>query len=215
MGFDTVANVLAEEEVDPLGLFLPEPSEIFWSALVIIILAVAFCKFFLPMVNEILDKRSAKIEGEISEAAKLKSEAEALHSQYVDEQKNAKIEAAQIKDDARAQAVKIVEDAHKQAESETTLLISNAKRTIASEKKAAETELLKSTSSIAMNIVQKMLNQGAENGERQSRMIDNALDGFERSFKGNAKKTSDKTASKLEPAKTERVSTRTRKRVEA
>lgn len=186
----TASNVSTNlSESNPISLFIPEPSEIVWSFIIISILAFAVIKVFLPKINSVLDKRNSQIENDIIEAGKLKSEAEELYKNYTNEIKDAKIEAAQIKDNARIDAAKIVENAHSRGASEAELMISNARRMIDSEKKTAETELMKHTNSIAMNIVQKMLNNGVENADRQSRIIDKSLDEYENAIRGRSFKT--------------------------
>jgi F-type H+-transporting ATPase subunit b len=178
--------MFAEEtpKVNGLDLFIPHPAEIFWSALVILILALAFYKFFLPTLNKILSERSEKIEGEIANAAKVKTEAQELYDKYTEEIKNARLEAAQIRDDARLEATEIVAVAHKRAVQDAELVVNNARRTIDSEKKLAHTQLKQHVASLAMNMTQKMLQNGLDNQERQSNLIDTALNRFENDVNG-------------------------------
>jgi F-type H+-transporting ATPase subunit b len=174
----------AAEELDGMLLFLPEPAEIFWSLVVIIILGVAFYKKFLPTVNEMLDKRTENIEGELANAAKQRVEAQEIYDDYLAKVKNAKLEISQMKDEARVQANKIIESSRQKAAQEAELIINNARRTIVSEQKVAEQELKRQTSSLAMSIVQKMLNNGVSNEARQSKMVDSSIDDFENSISG-------------------------------
>lgn len=174
------AAKLAEgSEPDGIFLFIPQPSEIFWSFLCILILAIAFYKFVLPKMDAVLKSRSDKIEGEIASAAKLKNEAEDLHAKYSAEVKNARLDAASIRDDARSHANQIISDARIKAQSEADLITKNARRSIATERKAAETELKKEIFKLSMTATQKMLMEGVANSQRQSKLIDEALDSFD------------------------------------
>lgn len=164
--------LLAEGEIN---VFIPKTYEIFWSAIVLLILGVAFYKFFLPKVNDVLEARSQKIEGGIAEAGQLKNEALALHEQYTAEIKGARLEAARIQDEARASASSIIQDAKVKAQADADLIAKNAARAIETERKAAAAQLKKQVGSLAMAMTQKMLNQGLENQERQSRMIDSSI----------------------------------------
>jgi F-type H+-transporting ATPase subunit b len=171
---------LAEDTEEPSGLdlFIPKPAEIFWSALCVLIIAVAFYKFLLPKLNNILESRAEKIEGELVNAAQIKQEAEEMHEKYSEEVKHAKLDASEIRDEARSQANQIVSDARVKAQNEVNLITRNAQRAIESERKAAEVALKKEVGSIAMSITQKMLTQGVNNNERQDRFIDNAIDSY-------------------------------------
>ena len=51
-----------------MELFLPKSYDIFWSLVILIIVAVFFYKFFLPKFQAVFDERAAKIEGGIAMA---------------------------------------------------------------------------------------------------------------------------------------------------
>lgn len=51
-----------------MELFLPKSYDIFWSLVILIIVAVFFYKFFLPKFQAVFDERAAKIEGGIAKA---------------------------------------------------------------------------------------------------------------------------------------------------
>ncbi|MDR2508608.1 MAG: F0F1 ATP synthase subunit B [Candidatus Ancillula sp.] len=174
---------LAEGDID---VFIPKPDEILWSAVVLVILGVAFYKFFLPKINQVLEARSEKIEGGIAEAGKLKNEAMELHEKYTAEIKGARLEAARIQDEARASAAQIIQDAKVKATQDAELISKNASRAIETERKAAAAQLKKQVGSLAMAMTQKMLNNGLENSERQSRMIDNSIDHYTAADRKNA-----------------------------
>jgi F-type H+-transporting ATPase subunit b len=202
---------LAEEEVDGLQLFIPEPSEIFWSFVVILILGVAFYKFFLPKITDILEQRSEKIEGELANAATQKIEAQKLFDEYKAQIKDAKLEVATIKEDARVQATQILEEAHIKAAQDAELFVRNARRAIESERKNAEVELKKQTSSLAMTIVQRMLTNGVDNSERQSKLIDRSIDEFERTLSPQSARSSAREANPKQPRRRDSDSTRRRR----
>ncbi|MDR1448184.1 MAG: F0F1 ATP synthase subunit B [Candidatus Ancillula sp.] len=176
-------NSFAENEHKGIDLFLPAPSEILWSFVVVAILGFLFYKFVLPKMDDVFDKRSEKIDGEIENATKIKADAEKLYADYTSQIKDVKLEAAKIKDDARSQAVHIVNSAKVKATNDAELIIKNAYQAVASESKRAENLLKKEVGSLAMSITQRMLQKGVENTERQSKILDDALDKFKNSSK--------------------------------
>jgi F-type H+-transporting ATPase subunit b len=186
---------LLMSEHDGIELFLPELSEVFWSVVVVAILGFFFYKFVLPKADDIFEKREAEIDGKIKNASEIKAEAEKLYADYTAQIKDAKLESAQIKDKARTEAAHIISAAKVKATADAELIMNNGYRAVALETKRAENLLKKDAGALAMSITQKMLQKGVENTERQSRILDDALDNFERSLQpGKARTNAGKNA---------------------
>ncbi|MDR2082453.1 MAG: F0F1 ATP synthase subunit B [Candidatus Ancillula trichonymphae] len=177
------AVLYAENEHKGIDLFIPAPSEILWSFVVVAVLAVFFYRFVLSKMDEVFDKRAEKIDGELVNASNIKAEAEKLYADYTSQIKHAKLEAAKIKDDARNEAAHIISSAKIKASNDAELIVKNAYRAVASESKRVENLLKKEVGSLAMSITQSMLQKGVDNTQRQSKILDAALDKFESSFK--------------------------------
>ena len=106
---------LAEGGID---LFIPETYDIVWSLIILVIVAVFFYKFFMPKFNAIFDERAAKIEGNIAKAEQAKKDADEAKAKYEAQLSTARVDAAKIRDDARAEASHIISDARSRAESD-------------------------------------------------------------------------------------------------
>ncbi len=91
---------LAEGGID---LFIPETYDIVWSLIILVIVAVFFYKFFMPKFNAIFDERAAKIEGNIAKAEQAKKDADEAKAKYEAQLSTARVDAAKIRDDARAE----------------------------------------------------------------------------------------------------------------
>ena len=63
-------------ESNGLALFLPEPYDLVWSLVVLVVLAAFFYKFVMPKFQAILDERAEKIEGGMAKAANMQHEAD-------------------------------------------------------------------------------------------------------------------------------------------
>ena len=87
-----------------MELFLPKSYDIFWSLVILIIVAVFFYKFFLPKFQAVFDERAAKIEGGIAKAEQAQKDADEAKAKYDAQLSNARVEASKIRDDARAEA---------------------------------------------------------------------------------------------------------------
>lgn len=85
---------------------------------------VAFVMFFAGLlyigvhktIGSTLDKRSARIQSELDEAARLKKEALALLAEYQRKTANAEKEAAEIIESAKADAERLAAEAHAKLE---------------------------------------------------------------------------------------------------
>ena len=50
-------------EPEGIGVLIPSVPDLFWSAVVIVIIGFFFFKYLMPKMTELLDERAAKIEG--------------------------------------------------------------------------------------------------------------------------------------------------------
>jgi F-type H+-transporting ATPase subunit b len=58
------------------------PSQLFWLAVIFVALLILMAKIGLPRVREVLDARSAKIDGDLGVAAEARGRAESLLAEY-------------------------------------------------------------------------------------------------------------------------------------
>ena len=91
-----------------IDLFIPEVYDIVWSLIILVIVAVFFYKFFMPKFNAIFDERAAKIQGNIAKAEQARKDADEAKAKYEAQLSTARVDAAKIRDDARAEASHII-----------------------------------------------------------------------------------------------------------
>ena len=166
-------QTVAAEGID---LFLPKSFDIFWSAVILVIVAIFFYNFFLPKFQSVFDERAAKIEGGIAKAEKAQQEAEEAKDKYEKQLSGARIEASKIRDDARAEASHIIADARSRAETEAAQITANAQRSIASQQQQALVSLKGEVGVIATALAGKILGSKLEDNDVQSSMIDSLID---------------------------------------
>lgn len=159
-----------------IQLFLPEPYDMFWSLVVLIILALFFYKFFMPKFNQIFDERAEKIKGGVEKAEKAQKEALEAKKKYEDRLSNARVEASKIRDDARAEASHIVSDARAKAETEAGQITANAQRAIESQQQQALVSLKGEVGVLATALAGKILGSKLDDESVQSTMIDSMID---------------------------------------
>lgn len=167
------------EENSGIDLFIPKTYDIFWSFIILVILAVFFYKFFLPRFQKIFDERAEKIQGGMDKAAAAEKEAQEAKKKYEDQLTQARVQASKIRDDARAEASHIIADARTRAEQEAAQVSANAQRSIESQQQQALVSLKGEVGSLSVALAGKILGKQLESDAVQSDMIDSVLGDLE------------------------------------
>ena len=152
-------------ETNKLALFLPEPYDVIWSLVVLVVIAAFFYKFVMPKFQAILDERAEKIEGGMSKAANVQREADELKSQMEEE-------LAQ----ARTEASKIIGEARQRAEKDAAKIISEAQYSIEAQHKHAMSSLQGEVSVLAAALAGKILASKLDDDTVSSKIIDHVID---------------------------------------
>jgi F-type H+-transporting ATPase subunit b len=176
-----------------IDLFIPKIYDIIWSLVVLVVLAVFFYKFFMPKFQKIFDERSQTIQEGLDNAEKAKKQIDSAQQQYDEQLNKARVDAAKIRDDARAQATHIITDARSSAESQAEQITANAQKSIESQKQAALVSLKSDVGVLATALAGKILGTQLEDTKVQSSMIDSMLDDIaaESGASGNSSHTDD------------------------
>ena len=162
-------------EASEMELFLPKSYDIFWSLVILIIVAVFFYKFFLPKFQAVFDERAAKIEGGIAKAEQAQKDADEAKAKYDAQLSNARVEASKIRDDARAEASHIIADARTRAEADAAQITATAQRSIESQQQQALVSLKGEVGVLATALAGKILGSKLESDDVQSTMIDQMI----------------------------------------
>jgi F-type H+-transporting ATPase subunit b len=173
--------ILAAEggENDPLQLFIPPFYDWFWSAVVLVIIAVVFYRVILPKFQAVLDERTAKIEGGLAKAEKAQEEAAAALEEYHRQLAEARAEASKTRDEARAEGTAIVAELRTKAHEEADRIVETAHRQIEAERQTAAVSLRAEVGTLATELASKIVGESLEDQARQSRVVDRFLDELE------------------------------------
>ncbi|MGW2094058.1 F0F1 ATP synthase subunit B [Promicromonospora sukumoe] len=169
------------DEPSGIELFLPAAYDVIWSSVVMLIIAVAFYKFILPRLNQVLDERAALIEGGIEKAEAAQKQADEALAQQQQLLAEARAEAAQVREEARAEGTAIVKDLRVKANEEAERISETAHRQIEAERQAAVVSLRTEVGSLATELASKIVGESLEDSARQSRVVDRFLDELEAS----------------------------------
>ena len=174
--------VVAAEGKGPNPL-LPATYDIVWSGIVFAILLLAFWKVFLPKMQAMLDARAEAIEGNIAKADEAQAKAEAALQEYTAQLASARQEAGEIRDDARADATKIVAKAKEDAVSEQARIAQAAQAQIEAERQTALVSLRKDVGSLAINLASGVVGESLSDDKKASALVDRFLAELEASEK--------------------------------
>lgn len=174
--------VVAAEDAAPNPL-LPATYDIVWSAVVFIILLIAFWKVFLPKLQKLLDQRSAAIEGNIAKADEAQAKAEAALQEYTAQLAGARQEAGEIRDAARADATKIVAKAKDDALVEAARVTQSAQAQIEAERQSAVVSLRKEVGTLAIDLASGVVGESLAEDQKASALVDRFLADLEASEK--------------------------------
>ena len=189
----------AEADHNPL---IPSLPDIIWSALCFIVLFIFFWKRILPAVQKNLDERSAAIEGGIKKAEIAQAEAAAALDKYTEQLAEARAEAAKIRDQARQDGTKILNELKEQASADAARITVNAQATIEAERQSALVSLRSEVGSLAIDLASGVIGQSLSDDKNAANLVDQFLADLEKSEQAAA---SGKTAPSDKMAKPESV----------
>jgi F-type H+-transporting ATPase subunit b len=178
----------AEADQNPL---IPSLPDIIWSALCFIVLFIFFWKRILPAVQKNLDERSAAIEGGIKKAEIAQAEAAAALDKYTEQLAEARAEAAKIRDQARQDGTKILNELKEQASADAARITVNAQATIEAERQSALVSLRSEVGSLAIDLASGVIGQSLSDDKNAANLVDQFLADLEKSEQAAA---SDKMA---------------------
>ena len=116
-----------------------------------------FKKFLLNPVKKVIAERKAKADSQIADAAKLRTEAEAMKAEYEQNLQNARAEANQIVARAQKTATARSEEIVGEARAQAAALKQKAEADIAQERKKAVNEAKDEIGGMAMEIASKVV----------------------------------------------------------
>lgn len=177
----------AEHAEGALNPLLPAAYDLVWSTVVAVFIGVAFYRYVMPRFTEVLDARTAKIEGGMAKAEQAQAEAAAALSEYRQQLADARAEASRIREDARAEGQQIVTEAKAKATEDAARIVENAQRQVHAERTQAAVALRAEVGALATDLASRIIGESLADEARQSRVIDRFLDEIESSAAGAGK----------------------------
>ena len=174
------AIIAAGENPNPL---LPAVADLVWSSVVFVFILVFFLWKILPNMKKMLDARSAAIEGNIAKADEAQREAEEALAQYTAQLADARSEAGVIRDSARADGKKIVDEAKDAASTESARITATAHAQIEAERQAALVSLRNEVGSLGLDLAGQVFGEALKDDKKSKDLVDRFLSDLEKSEK--------------------------------
>lgn len=159
---------------DP-SLLLPASYDIIWSLVVLVVLLLFFWKFVLPQLNKMLEERAAKIEGGIEKAAAVQAEADARRDEYEKLLADARTEAAEIREKARAEGESIKAEKKQETQNELDRMTKSAKEQIEAERQSAIVSLRQEVGTLAIDLASGVVGENLSDDQRSAAYVDRFL----------------------------------------
>ncbi|TFC42531.1 F0F1 ATP synthase subunit B [Cryobacterium sp. TMT1-21] len=178
--FNAVIAAAAEKAENPL---LPAVYDIVWSSLIFVVILFFFWKLVLPRMQKLLDDRAEAIEGNIAKADDAQRKAEAALEQYTAQLADARAEAGQIREHARIDGQKIINEHKEQALAEAARVTTSAKAQIEAERQAAVVSLRSEVGTLAIDLASGVIGESLTDDAKATAIVDRFLADLEASEK--------------------------------
>ena len=165
-------SILAAEAHNPL---IPPVGEIIVGTITFAILCLVLFKFVLPRFEQVFRARREAIEGGMERAEAMQAEAKAALEQYRAQLAEARNEAAQIRDRARAEGQQILEELRTQAQAESARIVARGEEQLATQKQQLVNELRGQIGTLAVDLAGRVVGESLADDVRRRGTVDRFL----------------------------------------
>jgi F-type H+-transporting ATPase subunit b len=165
--------ILAAESENPL---IPPLGEIIIGLIAFGVVVAVFMRLVAPRFEQVFRARREAIEGGIERAEQMQAEAKAALERYQAQLAEARTEAAQIRDAARADGQRILEELRTQAQEESARIVARGEEQLATSRQQVVTELRSQIGTLAVELAGRVVGESLADDARRSGTVDRFLD---------------------------------------
>ncbi len=159
-----------------MGILLPDPGLVFWTALSFLTLLFILTKFaWKPMLGA-LKARDEHIEGALKDAEDAKIELHKMETTRKEMLESTKAEKDKLIKEAQEIKSQILAEAKESAQVEGNKIIEQARKRIQHEREEAIISLRKQVGLLSIEIAEKILREQMKDESKQKALIDQYLD---------------------------------------
>src|SRR3954471_18157624 len=165
-------NIQAAESANPL---LPPPGEIIIGTITFAIAFFVLARFVWPRFEQVFRARREAIEGGIERAEAMQAEARAALARCRARLAGPRTEAAQIRDQARAEGQQILEELRTQAQEESARIVARGNEQLASQRQQVINELRGQIGTLAVQLASQVVGESLAEDARRRGTVDRFL----------------------------------------
>jgi F-type H+-transporting ATPase subunit b len=175
--------LLAAEPVSDKKDIYPHWNELIAGVIAFAILYVFMAKWVVPRMNQLMEERRQKIQGQLEEAERARGEADKQLADYRAQLANAREESNRIIEEARKTAEQLRKDIQDKAEEEARSTVARAQDEIRAERDRVFQELRTQVGEIAVELAGRVVNKELDTTAHE-RLIDEYIDQVAKSGNG-------------------------------
>jgi F-type H+-transporting ATPase subunit b len=185
VGFIFAAAESGEAE-KPFNPILPSAPDLLWSLVIFVGIVWVFMRVFLPRLQKVLDERAELIQGGISKAEEVQAQAAVALEEYTAQLREARAQAAKIREDARHEAAQIIADGREKAFHDAERIAVTSLKQLEAERQQAIVSLHGDIAGLATDLASRIVGESLADDARQQRVINTFLDELEATTKAKA-----------------------------
>src|SRR3954470_685529 len=165
-------SILAATEENPL---LPPWGEIIIGLIAFGLVVLVMMRYVAPRFEEVFRARREAIEGGIERAEAMQAEAREALERYRAQLAEARTEAAQIRDQARAEGQQILAELRVQAQEESARIVARGEEQLATARQQVVNELRGQIGTLAVQLAGQVVGESLADDARRSGTVDRFL----------------------------------------
>jgi F-type H+-transporting ATPase subunit b len=154
---------------------IPPLGEIIIGLVAFAVVLVVLFRLVAPRFEQVFRARREAIEGGIERAETMQAEAKAALEQYRAQLAEARTEAAQIRDQARAEGQQILEELRTQAQEESARIVARGAEQLASQRQQVINELRGQIGALAVDLASRVVGESLAEEARRRGTVDRFL----------------------------------------
>jgi F-type H+-transporting ATPase subunit b len=165
-------EVAAEEPVEHLS---PKLQELVVGAIAFAVLFLFMARWVFPRVNQLLEARRERIQGDLERAERARREADELLARYREQLAGAREEANRIIEEARQRAEEVRRDLLARAEQERQEILNRTREEVAAERERVFQELRAQVGELSVELAARVIGEALVDRDRHLRLVDDYL----------------------------------------
>jgi F-type H+-transporting ATPase subunit b len=173
-------NYLAVSPVQPpANPLLPEWPELIIGTVAFLIVFGVLAKVLMPRIQKTLAERTDAIEGGLQRAEEAQAEADQTLAQYKEQLAEARHEAARLREEAKEQGAQIIAEMREQAQAEARRLVDAAHAQIEADRQLAIQMIRTEVGTLAVDLAGRVVGESLEDEARQRRVVERFMEDLE------------------------------------